>query len=189
MGENHTAQRHRRPETGGENSRREVMEWGMEWTWNGHGMGQGGTRKAGPVRAGGVPARPVPPLSPAAISGAVRGRVAPSGGPGPARPVPAAMKSVFVTVGTTSFEELIATARSPPALQVSRPRHRHPPRPRAGPGLPSRAGVCAPRAARPPCRVPARGPEGPGVVRGTRGRIVECWWRKGRDGVAAAEPG
>ncbi|XP_072785362.1 UDP-N-acetylglucosamine transferase subunit ALG13 isoform X1 [Taeniopygia guttata] len=28
------------------------------------------------------------------------------------------MKSVFVTVGTTSFEELIATARSPPALQA-----------------------------------------------------------------------
>ncbi|KAM7042988.1 UDP-N-acetylglucosamine transferase subunit ALG13-like [Acridotheres tristis] len=27
------------------------------------------------------------------------------------------MKSVFVTVGTTSFDELIATARSPPALQ------------------------------------------------------------------------
>uniref|UniRef100_A0A8C5ICN7 ubiquitinyl hydrolase 1 n=1 Tax=Junco hyemalis TaxID=40217 RepID=A0A8C5ICN7_JUNHY len=28
------------------------------------------------------------------------------------------MKSVFVTVGTTSFDELIATARSPPALQA-----------------------------------------------------------------------
>ncbi|XP_066058545.1 UDP-N-acetylglucosamine transferase subunit ALG13 [Chamaea fasciata] len=28
------------------------------------------------------------------------------------------MKSVFVTVGTTSFEELIAAARSPPALQA-----------------------------------------------------------------------
>ncbi|XP_017669812.1 PREDICTED: putative bifunctional UDP-N-acetylglucosamine transferase and deubiquitinase ALG13 [Lepidothrix coronata] len=28
------------------------------------------------------------------------------------------MRSVFVTVGTTSFDELIATARSPPALQV-----------------------------------------------------------------------
>uniref|UniRef100_A0A8C5TSI5 UDP-N-acetylglucosamine transferase subunit ALG13 n=1 Tax=Malurus cyaneus samueli TaxID=2593467 RepID=A0A8C5TSI5_9PASS len=28
------------------------------------------------------------------------------------------MKSVFVTVGTTSFDELIAAARSPPALQA-----------------------------------------------------------------------
>lgn len=34
---------------------------------------------------------------------------------------PPAMKSVFVTVGTTSFDDLIATACSPAALQVSPP--------------------------------------------------------------------
>ncbi|XP_056347462.1 UDP-N-acetylglucosamine transferase subunit ALG13 homolog isoform X1 [Oenanthe melanoleuca] len=35
------------------------------------------------------------------------------------------MKSVFVTVGTTSFDELIATARSPPALQALHSRGYH----------------------------------------------------------------
>lgn len=96
------------------------------------------------------------------------------------------MKSVFVTVGTTSFDELIAAARSPPALQVSRPRHRHRLRfllwPWPGPALPGLAPARR-EPPRPPCRVPAAVPgclRGPRRIGASRGRGGKCWWRKGR---------
>lgn len=97
------------------------------------------------------------------------------------------MKSVFVTVGTTSFDELIATARSPPALQVSRPRQRHQLRLRPGP--PSRAGACAPQLPRPPCGSGAAGAGALGGCRGWREGRTGCVGRGGSSGTRAAVVG
>lgn len=63
-------------------------------------------------------------------------RAAPSGGCPAVSGRSPAMKSVFVTVGTTSFDDLIATVSSPAALQVRR--RRAPPA-----ALPGPSGLCA----------------------------------------------
>lgn len=93
-----------------------------------------------------------------------------------------AMKSVFVTVGTTSFDDLIATVCSPPALQVRRRTGPAPRGSRPGPARSAstgrlRAGSCSAPPRLPPPATDCRGCRGegePGAL-GGGGREAGPW--------------